>query len=219
MQQFHYNFIAIEGNIGAGKTTLCKLLAEEYNCRLILEGFSDNPFLPKFYENPERHAFSVELFFMTERHKQLQENLVSRELFQPFIIADYFFLKTLIFAKNNLKDDEYRLFQRLFNVLNSTFPKPELLVYLHRSVPNLLSNIRQRGRTFEQDISAEYLETIQNAYLHYFKNEKQIPILIIDIEDANFVDENAQYEALKSLINRPYEKGIHRTYLKQQVKE
>ena len=119
---FPYQFIAIEGNIGTGKTTLSNLLAEEYGCRLILEQFTDNPFLPLFYDNPERYAFPVELFFMTERHKQLQEELAQTNLFQESIIADYFFIKTLLFAKNNLKEEEYRLFQRLFQVLNSTFP-------------------------------------------------------------------------------------------------
>ena len=125
--QIPYSFIAIEGNIGAGKTTFCELLAAEMNCRLILEQFTDNPFLPLFYEQPERYAFPVELFFMTERHKQLQEALTNTDLFTPLSIADYFFIKTLLFAKNNLNTEEFRLFQRLFEVLNSTYPKPELL--------------------------------------------------------------------------------------------
>jgi len=159
-----YKYIAIEGNIGAGKTTLCNMLHKDFNCRLILEQFADNPFLPYFYENQERYAFPVELFFMTERHKQLQENLSQRDLFQQMIVADYFFIKTLLFAKNNLSDEEYRLFQRLFHILNSTFPKPELIVYLHRSVDNLIENIKARGRSYEQEIAPSYLLEIQNTY-------------------------------------------------------
>ena len=132
-----YNFIVVEGNIGAGKTTLCRLLSEDFDYRLILEEFADNPFLPHFYKNPERYAFPVELFFMTERHKQLQAELSQRDLFQQTIVSDYIFFKTLLFARNNLMEEEYRLFQRLFHILNATFPRPDLLVYLHRSVDNL----------------------------------------------------------------------------------
>jgi deoxyadenosine/deoxycytidine kinase len=206
---FPYQFIAIEGNIGAGKTTLSNQLAEEYGCRLILEQFTDNPFLPLFYDNPERYAFPVELFFMTERHKQLQEELAQTQLFQQSIIADYFFIKTLLFAKNNLKEEEYRLFQRLFHVLNSTFPRPDLLVYLHRPVERLMYQIRKRGRSFEQDISDSYLEQIQASYLEFFRTENSLPILIIELEDLDFAQEPAAYQRVKDLIFQTYEPGIH----------
>ena len=208
-----YSFIAIEGNIGAGKTTFCELLAAEMNCRLILEQFTDNPFLPLFYEQPERYAFPVELFFMTERHKQLQEALTNTDLFAPLSIADYFFIKTLLFAKNNLNTEEFRLFQRLFEVLNSTYPKPELLVYLHRSVEDLLKNIKKRGRTFETDISAEYLTEIQNGYFEYFRTETALPILIVEVEGINFLTDKTQFEQLKGLLLEKYEAGIHRIKL------
>jgi deoxyadenosine/deoxycytidine kinase len=207
---FPYQFIAIEGNIGAGKTTLSNQLAAEYGCRLILEQFTDNPFLPLFYDNPERYAFPVELFFMTERHKQLQEELSQTHLFQQSIIADYFFIKTLLFAKNNLKEEEYRLFQRLFNVLNSTFPRPDLLVYLHRPVERLMYQIRKRGRAFEQDISDAYLEQIQAAYLEFFRTESSIPILIIELEDLDFAHEPEAYQQVKDLIFQTYSSGVHR---------
>ncbi|AEE52952.1 deoxynucleoside kinase [Haliscomenobacter hydrossis] len=210
MNTFPYQFIAIEGNIGAGKTTLSNQLAEEYGCRLILEQFTDNPFLPLFYDNPERYSFPVELFFMTERHKQLQEELSQTDLFQQSIIADYFFIKTLLFAKNNLKEEEYRLFQRLFNVLNSTFPRPDLLVYLHRPVERLLHHIRKRGRTFEQDITGTYLEQIQASYLEFFRTETAIPILIIELEDLDFANEIAAYQQVKDLIFQEYGPGVHR---------
>jgi len=206
---FPYRFIAIEGNIGAGKTTLCQMLAEEYNCRLILEQFTDNPFLPYFYENPERYAFPVELFFMTERHKQLQEELAQQDIFQQTIFADYFFIKTLLFAKNNLNTEEYRLFQRLFNVLNSTFPKPEIIVYIHRSVDILLKNIQSRGRSYEQEITGEYLLELQHAYFEYFRVEQQIPVVIIDVGEANFSVGNDTYNLLMEILQTKYKPGIH----------
>jgi deoxyadenosine/deoxycytidine kinase len=149
------HYIVIEGNIGAGKTSLCQKLAMEFDSKLILEQFSDNPFLPLFYSNPDRYAFPVELFFMTERHKQLQEYLLKRDLFQQHTISDYIFSKTLLFAAKNLKGEELRLFQNLFNTLNASFPKPDLLVYLHRSVDDLQKNIRQRNREYELEIKDE----------------------------------------------------------------
>ena len=206
--ELKYNFIAIEGNIGAGKTTFCEMLAKDINCQLILEQFSDNPFLPLFYESPERYAFPVELFFMTERHKQLQELLGEPNLFAPLSIADYFFVKTRLFAKNNLNDEEFRLFLRLFEVLNASFPKPELIVYLHRNVDFLLENIKKRGRNYETDISAAYLKQIQNVYFDYFRNEHQVPIVIVDCANKNFVDDIGYYEQLKSLFSVTYPKGV-----------
>jgi deoxyguanosine kinase len=205
---FPYNFIAIEGNIGAGKTTLCNMLAQDYNCRLILEQFTDNPFLPLFYDNPERYAFPVELFFMTERHKQLQEAFANTDMFAPLSISDYFFIKTSLFAKNNLKDEEFRLFYRLFEVLNSTYPKPELLIYLHRSVDSLLGNIQKRGRDYESDISAEYLLEIQNVYFEYFRTEKNMPIVVVEMGDINFMEDEKAYIRLVEIMKNKYPNGI-----------
>jgi len=202
--------LVIEGNIGAGKTTLCELLARDVGCRLILERFEDNPFLPYFYENSERYAFPVELFFMTERHKQLQEELRQGDLFKQCVIADYFFLKTLLFAKNNLHLEEYRLFQRLFNLLNAAFPKPDLLVYLHRPVSQLLDNIQKRGRTFEQEISADYLTKIQQTYFDFFKTNPALPIIILDVEEVDFQNNEADYKTILSLVQQKYELGVHR---------
>jgi deoxyguanosine kinase len=204
-----HQFLVIEGNIGAGKTTLCQMIAEEYNCRLILERFADNPFLPYFYESPERYAFPVELFFMTERHKQLQEELAQGSLFQQSVIADYFFLKTLLFAKNNLQEEEYRLFQRLFHLLSASFPKPDLLVYLHRPVPDLLENIQKRGRIFEQDISAEYLSQIQQTYFDFFKMESTLPIIILDVEKTDFQSNESNYQQILFYLKQTYTPGLH----------
>ena len=210
INMFPYKFIAIEGNIGAGKTTLSRMIHEESNCKLILEQFTDNPFLPFFYEDPTRYSLPVELFFMTERHKQLQKELSQSELFSEFIVSDYYFIKTLLFAKNNLNEEEYRLFKRLFNVLNSTFPEPELIVYLYRSVDNLLANIKNRGRDFEQSIKGEYLDSIQKAYLNYFKSIENIPVLVIDVEGSKFWESKDEYEAIKSLIAKgDYKKGMN----------
>jgi deoxyadenosine/deoxycytidine kinase len=205
-----HQFIIIEGNIGAGKTTLSNLLAQDFGYKLLLEEFADNPFLPHFYQNPERYAFPVELFFMTERHKQLQQELSQRDLFQEGIVADYIFFKTLLFARNNLSTEEYRLFQRLFNILNAAFPKPDLLVYLHRSVDKLMDNIRKRGRSFEQEIEPRYLQQIQQSYFEFFRSNEQLPILVIDIEDLDFLNNPSDYDKILDLINRPYRPGLNR---------
>ncbi len=203
-----YQFIAIEGNIGAGKTTLCKMLADDWNGKLVLEQFSDNPFLPQFYQDAERHAFSVELFFMTERHKQLQESFTQPELFNPLTIADYFFIKTLLFAGQNLKENELQLFKRLFHILNATFPKPDLLVYLHRPVDVLLQHIRKRGREYEQDIDPAYLLTIQQAYFDYFRTEQNVPILVLDLGDKNFIEDQSVYDEIKARVLDSHKKGL-----------
>ncbi len=203
-----YQFIAIEGNIGAGKTTLCRRLAEQFGCALVLEQFTDNPFLPFFYEQPERYAFPVELFFMTERHKQLLEHFAEPDLFRTFTVADYFFVKTLLFARNNLNGEEFRLFQRLFSVLNATFPKPDLLLYLHRPVDVLLRQIHMRGREMERLITGEYLEELQNAYLDYFKKETETPVVVLELDGADFVQDDTVFHTIAGLLNRPFKPGL-----------
>ena len=207
---FPHRFIAIEGNIGAGKTTLCQMIEEDHGCQLILEQFTDNPFLPHFYNHPDRYAFPVELFFLTERHKQLQESLTQTELFPNLTVSDYYFVKTLLFAGNNLNQEEYRLFQRLYHTLNATFPNPDLLVYLHRSVPDLIKNILHRGREFEKNMRPEYLQSLQEAYFGYIKTETEFPILIIDVTGIEFWDDRDAYEKILGLLKRSYPKGVHR---------
>lgn len=211
MQIPNGTYIVVEGNIGAGKTSLSNMLAQQLNAKLILEQFSDNPFLPLFYDNPDRYGFPVELFFMTERHKQLQELLLSGDLFTNYTVSDYVFFKTMLFARQNLQGEELRLFQRLFKTLNASFPQPDLLVYLHRSVDNLLANIKKRNRAYELNISGEYLQLIQNAYFDFFKAQRQeVPILIMDVEELDFVNSSADYELILSQLQKPYTKGIHR---------
>jgi deoxyguanosine kinase len=202
-------FVAIEGNIGTGKTTLCHQLAERKGCSLILEQFTDNPFLPFFYQQPERYAFPVELFFMAERHKQLQSHFARPQLFAEQTVADYFFVKTLLFAKNNLSDEEFRLFQRLFGVLNATFPKPDVLLYLHRPVEVLLHQIAKRGRDMERNISPEYLTEIQDAYLDYFRTETDTPVVVLDLGEADFQRDAVVFERICQLLDEPHPLGLH----------
>lgn len=208
----NYKYIAIEGNIGAGKTTLSELLAKAHNYRLILEQFTDNPFLPLFYENPERYAFQVELFFMTERYKQLQEYYASQDLFQQNTIADYFFLKTLLFANSNLAAEEKRLFQQLFHTLNARFPNPEILIYLHRPIEELKVYIEKRGREMENTIDPIYLEKVQQAYFSFFKTQPNFPVLVIDMEGVDFVKSPCGYTKIEELLQRDWEHKVH--YLK-----
>ena len=203
----------MEGNIGVGKTTFCRKLASQVSCNLVLEGFEDNPFLPMFYQNPRRYAFSVELFFMTERHKQMQEAFTSTDLFNGLVLSDYYFPKTQIFAKNNLSDEEFRLFQRLYNVLFQQFPRPDLLIYLHKSVPKLKAQINQRGRGYESDLSHEYLAQIQDAYFEYFKGITSFPILIVEVENLDFVNKKEDFKKLTDLLGREYRPGVYRISL------
>lgn len=189
------------------------MLKDEYSCRLILEEFADNPFLPLFYKDPQRFAFTVELFFMTERHEQMERSLLNQDLFQEFTVADYTFIKTLLFASKNLPNDKFRLFQKMFNVLNQSLPKPDILVYFHRNVDILMQHINKRGRDYEKDITAAYLTQIQNSYFEYFRNILSYPILIIDLNTVDFVSNPNHYEQVKYLISKSYLPGVHRISL------
>ncbi|MDH7462866.1 deoxynucleoside kinase [Chitinophagaceae bacterium 26-R-25] len=203
-----YNFITIEGNIGAGKTTLAHLLAKRFNARLILEEFADNPFLPKFYENPQQYAFPLELFFMAERFKQLKELLQQKDLFQTVTISDYLFTKCLLFAKVNLPDDEFRLYQRLFEIIHQQLIQPELLIYLHAPVKKLQENIRRRNRPYEQAIPNEYLFNIQETYTHYIK-QHDIKTLFIDASNADFLSNDIHLNIILDALNKDYDDGQH----------
>ena len=207
-----YNHIAIEGNIGSGKTTLAGMLAADYNVRLILEKFADNPFLPKFYKEPEKNAFPLELFFMAERYHQLKSNK-EQDLFQPQKISDYFFVKSKLFAQNNLQDDERQLFNRFFEIIFSSLPSPDLVVYLYSSIERLRKNIIKRGRDFEQDISDKYLENIQHNYLDYLRKQHHFPVLMLDVSDVDFVKQKDVYDSIKEVINNKYDIGVHRKVL------
>lgn len=204
------NFLAIEGNIGAGKTTLARRLARDFNRRLILETFDDNPFLPPFYREPERYAFPVELFFMAERHKQFQHQLGQGDLFHAGTIADYVFTKTLLFARNTLTEEEFRLFSRIFNVMDAGFPNPDLIVYLHRPVAALQANIRRRGRAYEQDMKDDYLQSVEDAYDSYFRTQKDHAVLVLDLGEHNFQTDAAVYHRILRNLGKPWPVGVSR---------
>ena len=203
-----YQFITIEGNIGAGKTTLANLLSKHYNARLILEEFADNPFLPKFYENPDQYAFPVELFFMAERFKQLKELLSQKDMFQTLTISDYLFTKCLLFAKVTLPEDEFRLYQRLFDIIHQQLIQPDILIYLHAPVSKLQSNIRKRNRSYEQNISDDYLFNLQETYTHYIK-QHNIKTLFVDASNADFLANEQHLQVILDALEKDYDHGQH----------
>ena len=203
-----YTFITIEGNIGAGKTTLANLLAERLNARLILEEFADNPFLAKFYDNPAQYAFSVELFFMAERYKQQKDLVGQQDMFRTLTISDYLFTKCLLFAKVNLPDDEFRLSQRLFDIMHHQMIQPELLIYLHSPVSKLQENIKKRNRPYEQNIQNDYLYNIQQTYTHYIK-QHNMKTLFVDTSNADFTGNPQHLDAILQALEKEYEDGQH----------
>jgi len=187
------NYVAFEGNIGAGKTTLVNKISEDFNAKMLLERFADNPFLPKFYKDQNRYAFPLEMSFVADRYKQLSEDLAQLDLFKDFLVADYHIFKSLIFAKVTLAEDEYRLYKNLFDIIYREMPKPDLYVYLYQNPERLLKNIKKRGRSYEQEISSEYLEKINKGYLDYINSQADLNILIIDISDKDFVKNQADF--------------------------
>lgn len=203
-----YNFVTIEGNIGAGKTTLAHLLSKHYDARLILEGFADNPFLPKFYENPEQYAFPLELFFMAERYKQLKELLQTKDMFQTLTISDYLFTKCLLFAKVNLPNEEFRLYQKLFDIINPQIVQPEILIYLHTPVNRLQENIKKRNRKYEQSIPNDYLFSLQETYTQYIK-QHNIKTLFVDASNADFLGNDKHLKVITDALEKEYENGQH----------
>lgn len=204
----NYHFITVEGNIGAGKTTLAHLLSRHYNARLVLEEFADNPFLPKFYESPQQYAFPLELFFMAERYKQLKELIQQKDLFQNITISDYLFTKCLLFAKVTLPDDEFRLYQRLFEIIHQQLVQPDLLIYLHAPVSKLQANIKKRNRSYEQNIPDEYLFNIQETYTHYIK-QHNIKTIFVDVSNADFLGNVQHVKTITDALENDYDPGQH----------
>ncbi len=209
-----YKFIVIEGNIGAGKTSLSHKIAEQYNAKLILEQFANNPFLPKFYKDPDKYSFPLEMSFLADRYNQLKKELSETDLFKSFTIADYYFMKSLIFSKQTLKDDEYSLYRQFFHIIYNSLPKPDLYVYLHSNVDKLLSNIKSRGREYEQEISADYLQKIQDSYFEFFKQQQELSFLVIDTNSIDFVNNLDDYNKVSDTIfNFNCKKGVNRIIL------
>ncbi|MFV8373777.1 2-amino-4-hydroxy-6-hydroxymethyldihydropteridine diphosphokinase [Flavobacterium sp. LB1P62] len=188
-----FNYVAFEGNIGAGKTTLATKIAEDFNAKTVLERFADNPFLPKFYKDQNRYAFPLEMSFLADRYQQLSDDLAQFDLFKDFLVADYHIFKSLIFAKITLAEDEYRLYRNLFDIIYREMPKPDLYIYLYQNSERLLQNIKKRGRSYEQKIPAEYLDKINNGYLDYIKSQTELNVLIIDVSNRDFVKNQADY--------------------------
>lgn len=209
-----YNFIVIEGNIGAGKTTLSHKISEECNAKLILEQFAENPFLPKFYKDPDKYSFPLEMSFLADRYNQLKKELSERDLFKSFTISDYYFMKSLIFSKQTLQDDEYTLYRQFFHIIYNSLPKPDLYVYLHSNAEKLLHNIKNRGREYEQEITADYLTKIQESYFDFFKQQRGLKFLVIDTNDIDFVNNKEDYKKItETIFNTECKFGVNRVIL------
>jgi len=208
MQDLKY--VAIEGNIGAGKTTLAKMLAKEFNANLILEQFADNPFLPKFYENPDKYSFHVELSFLASRYKQLINELRYKDLFKTFTLADFYFSKSLIFARATLSDTEFNLYREIFNIIYKSLPSPDLFVYLHEEPKKLKQNILKRGREYELEIDEHYLQKIQDSYFKFMKENQNHKYIVIDLRGKDFINYLSNYQNIKSIIfNSKPHKGMN----------
>jgi deoxyadenosine/deoxycytidine kinase len=204
----NYKYITIEGNIGAGKTTLATRLSKHLNARLILEEFADNPFLPKFYEKPAQYAFPLELFFMAERYKQLKEMLQTQDLFNNLFVSDYLFIKSLLFAKVTLKDEEYSLYQKLFDIINPQLLQPDLLIFLNAPITKLQQNIKNRNREYEQSIPDEYLGSLHDVYMQYIR-QHPVRTLMVDTTKTDFLKNPADFDRLLRALEEDYAPGIH----------
>lgn len=211
-KKLKYDYIVVEGNIGTGKTSLAKRLSADYDTRLVLERFDENPFLPLFYDQPGRYAFPLELSFLADRYQQLNDELSTQDLFRQQTVSDYILSKSLVFANITLRDDENSLYQRLFHIINPHLPKPDLLIYLHKDTAALKSNIEKRGRSYEKNITEEYLKKLEEGYWHYFKQLTDVRIVVIDSNEIDFVNEAHHYSQILEIIDRDYQTGIHRIH-------
>jgi len=209
-----YNYVVIEGNIGAGKTTLATRIAEQFNAHLILEHFADNPFLPKFYKEPDKYSFPLELSFLASRYKQLKDELVPHDLFKAFTVADYYFMKSLVFAASTLTGDEYNLYRQIFYIIYGSLPKPDIYVYLHLNTDRLINNIEKRGRIYEKSITKEYLQKIQDSYFSFFRQNSENKYLVIDINDIDFVENEIHYnKIIETIFKDEYSAGLNKVIL------
>lgn len=197
-----YNYIAIEGNIGAGKTSLAKMMSDEFNAKIILERFAENPFLPKFYEDKERFAFPLEMSFLADRHQQLSDDLAQLDLFKNLIVSDYYIFKSLIFAQITLSKDEYALYRKMFDIMYKEITKPDLYVYLYQNTPRLLANIKKRGRVYEQNIEETYLQKIHDGYKNFISTQQKLHVLVIDVSEIDFVNNPEDYQAIINQIKK-----------------
>ena len=208
--QMPHKFIVVEGNIGAGKTTLVERLGMQLNGRVILEEFKDNPFLPKFYHEPERFAFPLELSFLAARYRQLKNDLDMGDLFHALTISDYHFMKSLIFARFTLPEDEYKLYRQVFDIIYSMIPIPDLYVFLYRPIDVLLSNIAKRGREYEKSIDRDYLNNVQDSYFRFFREHPEIPVVILDLGGNDFLTNDGVYKKILHQISKKHPSGVTR---------
>jgi len=211
-----YKFVTIEGNIGAGKTTLAKLLTEEFNGQIVLERF-DNPFLSKFYDDPSKYAFQLEMAFLLERYQQLNTFFSSPNIFSRFVVTDYIFTKSLLFAKINLSNEEYTLYRNFFQLINKKLPDPDIIFYLHAESDSLIRNIRKRGRPYEQSISKNYLQRIEKMYFEYFKQMPEQKVVIVNVNDVDWVSDVFAYKELLKYFDMAYKEGINVVNLTAEV--
>ncbi|HAX93152.1 MAG TPA: hypothetical protein DCY25_04245 [Bacteroidales bacterium] len=212
--EVRYNYVVIEGNIGAGKTSLATRIANECNARLVLEQFADNPFLPKFYEEPDKYAFPLELSFLASRYKQLNDELGSQDIFKSFTVADYYFMKSLVFAASTLKGEEYNLYRQIFYIIYGQMPKPDIYVYLHQTPERLMENISKRGRDYEKHITVGYLRKIQESYFSFFRQNPESKYLIIDVNNIDFVENEEDYRKITGTIfDGQWVKGLNMVIL------
>jgi deoxyadenosine/deoxycytidine kinase len=209
-----YNYVVIEGNIGAGKTTLAGRIADQFNAHLVLEHFADNPFLPRFYSDPEKYSFPLELSFLASRYKQMKEELVPQDLFKSFSIADYYIMKSLVFASSTLTGDEYNLYRQIFYIIYGSLPNPDIYVYLHLGAERLLENIKRRGREYEKSITMEYLRKIENSYFSFFKQNPENKYLVLDVNNLDFVsNENHYSKVIDAIFFDDYPVGLNKVIL------
>ncbi len=205
----NYSFVAIEGCIGAGKTTLVKKLSEDIGCASMFENFEKNPYLNTFYEKAKKNAFPLELYFMAERFQQQKEIHTELNLFNHSIISDYAFFKSLLFASINLTEDELYLYKNLYYIIQANVKTPELIIYLHKPIEMLLKNIYNRGREYEKNISPAYLHKLNQNYLNYLSKQNSSKVVFVESSKLDFINKNEDYLYIKKLLNKEYQKKIN----------
>lgn len=204
-----YRYVVVEGNIGSGKTSFATRLSERLSARLVLEQFSDNPFLPKFYEDASRYAFPLEMSFLAERYHQHREEVVSQNMFQPITVADYMLTKSLIFSRINLTDDEFELYRTLFAIIHGRLPRPDIIIYINVSVERSLRQIAGRGRSYEKSINRSYLTRIHQGYMEAFLTMTGIPVVAVDADSLDFVRYDSHFDQIAGLLNTRWGAGFH----------